>query len=1201
MPSWTVGDAAEVLDSEHVWNEVSILRLGKTGAYLNFTGQSESANETRPVSDLKPLGTHTKRRKCLYNSSTPAVALLRRAEDTKGEAYLKQEAKLAVYLVEEKRYEWVDPVVALASFGTGMGGDNGEKWGDAQGDEFPMSFVQGTLSMDMQAKSKRHNTRFKPTPKPIAPVSESEDDEDGESSEPEREKKGKKRDSGKRKTRSGKRFDSSSAEEEDDGEEEEEVEEEDDEAEKVPRKRRKPTPVVATAATVAAAKKKKEEPTLTKKPLVASTVVPRRRQESAKKQQKRSNNKAPPPHAALQARYKRFAEKLQEEESSSSSGDSSNSSSNESSSEGDEEPVIDPLDTAEGKLKFLQHRVQLFCEDDSDEDGDNEYDPIASYISKQPQCITLQSIALLGYLRLERSQGVMRPSLVIVPLAVLANWEREFTKWCPKLVVYSVHTPESRSEMLKQKDVDVFLTTFEVVKLEKSRFKRLGPWNFIVLDEAHKVKNDESELSKVCREMDSQFRLLLTGTPLQNNFHELWSLLNFLIPQLFDDARMFEFQTVSVEELKTEQVRELLRSILQPFLLRRLKSDTTKEIPPKREIKLFCGMSEMQSYWYKQILTKNAETLTQLNASNRGLQNILMQLRKVCNHPYLFDGAEPGPPFIEGAHMVDNCGKMVLLDKLLRRLQENGDRVLIFSQMTQMLDILEDYCTWRQYECCRIDGSTKIAERYELIDQFNSPESKKFCFLLSTRAGGLGINLQTANVVILFDSDWNPFVDLQAQDRAHRIGQTKEVTVFRLITENTIEEKIVERAEHKLFLDAVVVQQHAAKLSKEVLASAVCFGADAIFRSNSSTITDEDIDTILERGKQRSLKFTEGVQLTLGSFQATDTKIGLKEQQNELKRVLAPVLKAQTEVLGKRKSRNQVSFTSAYGGGDDDDDPDDSGLNNGANSSNTSSSSDGGGGIGESTMNDQQLGAEKKPRAPRKRKKNATAAVSTTTAVLPPGWRENVAPDSGRTYYFNTHTREATFVFPTQAAVALSVQQQQQQQQKLLGAEPDAIALADEARLPAGWKRAVEQPSGRVYYYNVDTLKSTWVAPVLEDMEKLQRQMLEEQQRQFHLQQLAMQQQLMHHQQMAASRLQFMQQQQYVSQPVVPQASGAVTWYQPQQPQQPIYAAFQHPQYVPQYVQPFAAPQQQPIPPVVVGVAAERGGPAIDLTLSDGE
>merc|ERR1719379_2815811 len=248
-----------------------------------------------------------------------------------------------------------------------------------------------------------------------------------------------------------------------------------------------------------------------------------------------------------------------------------------------------------------------------------------------------------------------------------------------------------------------------------------------------------------------------------------------------------------------------LHRLLRPFLLRRLKVEVEKSLPPKKETILKIGMSEMQLKWYKNLMQKDIDAINGAGERSR-LLNIVMQLRKCCNHPYLFQGAEPGPPFTTDMHLIENSGKMVLLDKLLPKLQARDSRVLIFSQMTRLLDILEDYCLFRGYKYCRIDGSTDGVVRQEAIDAYNCEGSEKFVFLLSTRAGGLGISLATADTVILYDSDWNPQADLQAQDRAHRIGQKKPVSVYRLVTENSIEEKIVERAQTKLKLDAMVVQ-----------------------------------------------------------------------------------------------------------------------------------------------------------------------------------------------------------------------------------------------------------------------------------------------------------------------------------------------------------------------------------------------------------
>ncbi|VEL29094.1 unnamed protein product, partial [Protopolystoma xenopodis] len=331
---------------------------------------------------------------------------------------------------------------------------------------------------------------------------------------------------------------------------------------------------------------------------------------------------------------------------------------------------------------------------------------------------------------------------------------------------------------------------------------------YLIIDEAHRIKNEKSKLSEIVREFRSQNRLLLTGTPLQNNLHELWALLNFLMPEMFYNAEMFDelFNNSSVEE---ENLVSRLHSVLRPFLLRRIKADVEKKLPPKKETKIYIGLSKLQRELYTKLLLKDIDIVnsTGNKIEKVRLLNILMQLRKCCNHPYLFDGVEPGPPYTTTEHIVNNCGKMILLDKLLSKLQQQGSRVLIFSQMTRMLDILEDYCLWREFEYCRLDGSTPHEIRQVSIDEFNRPGSTKFLFMLSTRAGGLGINLATADVVIIYDSDWNPQVDLQAMDRAHRIGQTKAVRVFRMITDHTIEERIIMRAEMKLRLDNLVIQQ----------------------------------------------------------------------------------------------------------------------------------------------------------------------------------------------------------------------------------------------------------------------------------------------------------------------------------------------------------------------------------------------------------
>ncbi|XP_052795307.1 SWI/SNF-related matrix-associated actin-dependent regulator of chromatin subfamily A member 5-like [Mya arenaria] len=477
---------------------------------------------------------------------------------------------------------------------------------------------------------------------------------------------------------------------------------------------------------------------------------------------------------------------------------------------------------------------------------------------------TLQTISLLGYMKHYRH--IPSPHLVICPKSTLHNWCNEFARWCPSLrTVKLIGLAEERAAIIRDVmmpgEWDVCITSYEMVIREKSVFKKFN-WRYMVIDEAHRIKNEKSKLSEIVREFKTANRLLLTGTPLQNNLHELWALLNFLLPDVFNSADDFDswFNTSSMDL----ELVERLHGVLRPFLLRRLKSEVEKKLLPKKETKIFIGLSKMQREWYTKILMKDIDIVNGAGKTDKmRLLNILMQLRKCCNHPYLFDGAEPGPPYTTDKHLVDNCGKLCVLDKLLPRLQEQGSRVLIFSQMTRMLDILEDYCYWRAYNYCRLDGQTAHEDRQNSIDEFNFPGSKKFIFMLSTRAGGLGINLATADIVIIFDSDWNPQADLQAMDRAHRIGQKKQVRVFRFITENTIEERIVEKAEMKLRLDNIVIQQGrlmdsaANKLGKDEVLNMIRHGASHVFASKDSEITEDDIDAIMAKGEKKTEEIKE--------------------------------------------------------------------------------------------------------------------------------------------------------------------------------------------------------------------------------------------------------------------------------------------------------------------------------------------------------
>ncbi|CAH6720963.1 ISWI chromatin-remodeling complex ATPase Isw2p [[Candida] jaroonii] len=510
---------------------------------------------------------------------------------------------------------------------------------------------------------------------------------------------------------------------------------------------------------------------------------------------------------------------------------------------------------------------------------------------------TLQTISFLGYLRyIKQIDG---PFIVIVPKSTLDNWRREFAKWTPDVdVVVLQGNKDERNEIIQDRILsakfDVLITSFEMIIREKSQLKKVK-WEYIIVDEAHRIKNEDSSLSQIIRLFYSRNRLLITGTPLQNNLHELWALLNFLLPDVFGDSEMFdewfdsnntnEDDDDETKERKQNEVVAQLHQILSPFILRRVKADVEKSLLPKIETNLYIKMSNMQSEWYRRLLEKDIDAVNGAIGKREGktrLLNIVMQLRKCCNHPYLFDGAEPGPPYTNDEHLVYNSGKMIVLDKLLKKFKAEGSRVLIFSQMSRVLDIMEDYCYLRDYTYCRIDGSTSHEDRVEAIDDYNAPDSEKFLFLLTTRAGGLGINLTTADIVILFDSDWNPQADLQAMDRAHRIGQKKQVKVYRFVTENAIEEKVLERAAQKLRLDQLVIQMGRQQLqnntvgnSKDDLLGMIQHGAKDVFDSKSTgneknqNLLDEDIEEILAKGAEKT-----------ANLNSKFNKLGLDDIQN---------------------------------------------------------------------------------------------------------------------------------------------------------------------------------------------------------------------------------------------------------------------------------------------------------------------------------
>ncbi len=330
-------------------------------------------------------------------------------------------------------------------------------------------------------------------------------------------------------------------------------------------------------------------------------------------------------------------------------------------------------------------------------------------------------------------------------------------------------------------------------------------FSYFVLDEAHKIKNDEAVFSEVVRQIRTSHKLLLTGTPLSNHLTEVWSLLNFTMPTIFSSKETFEqFFGSEDREEDPEQYSEVinkLHSILAPFMLRRLKQDTNLNLPPKKEVYVFCPLSLMQKNLYKSLVA------SKLNIREIRSGSLIMDLRKTAIHPYLFPDMDTEESDY-GEHLITNSGKFLILDKMLDKFVTKGDsKVLVFSQFTSVLNIVEDYLNWRQFEFLRIDGGTSLEDRIGFMEEFQQPDTKKKIFLLSTRAGGLGINLIASNIVIFLDSDWNPQMDLQAMDRAHRIGQKKPVFVYRLISKNTVDELIIEKQTIKIKLDYLIIER----------------------------------------------------------------------------------------------------------------------------------------------------------------------------------------------------------------------------------------------------------------------------------------------------------------------------------------------------------------------------------------------------------
>lgn len=469
---------------------------------------------------------------------------------------------------------------------------------------------------------------------------------------------------------------------------------------------------------------------------------------------------------------------------------------------------------------------------------------------------TCQTIALLIYLvgRLN-DEG---PFLILCPLSVLSNWKEEMERFAPGLSCVT-YTGDKEERARRQQDLrqesgfHVLLTTYEIC-LKDASFLKSFSWSVLAVDEAHRLKNQSSLLHRTLSEFSVVFRLLLTGTPIQNSLQELYSLLSVVEPDLFCREQVEDFvQRYQDIEKESKSASELHR-LLRPFLLRRVKAQVATELPKKTEVVIYHGMSALQKKYYKAILMKDLDAFENETAKKVKLQNVLTQLRKCVDHPYLFDGVEP-EPFEVGEHLIEASGKLHLLDRLLAFLYSGGHRVLLFSQMTHMLDILQDYMDYRGYSYERVDGSVRGEERHLAIKNFG--KQPIFVFLLSTRAGGVGMNLTAADTVIFVDSDFNPQNDLQAAARAHRIGQNKSVKVIRLIGRDTVEEIVYRKAASKLQLTNMVIEgghftlgaQKPAAEADLQLSEILKFGLDKLLSSEGSSMDEIDLKSVLGETK----------------------------------------------------------------------------------------------------------------------------------------------------------------------------------------------------------------------------------------------------------------------------------------------------------------------------------------------------------------
>ncbi|KZT58360.1 hypothetical protein CALCODRAFT_243762 [Calocera cornea HHB12733] len=505
-----------------------------------------------------------------------------------------------------------------------------------------------------------------------------------------------------------------------------------------------------------------------------------------------------------------------------------------------------------------------------------------------------KTVQVITFLNLIHTRFHVSPFLVVVPNSTITNWSREFAHWAPNMHVTPYFGEAASRKVIREFEVfhtgradyngesrkpemrtDVIITTYETVTNgDRSVFNSVTRWEVLVVDESQKIKSDSSLIFKRLNQMNTAHRVLMTGTPLNNNIRELFNLMNFLDPETWNDLDRLEQEYAELDEEKIKK----LHTELKPYFLRRIKEDEL-DLPARNEVIVPLSMSTLQKEVYRGLLSRNAELIGQIignisastmknaHIKKGNLNNLLMELRKCLQHPYLVSH-DLEPKGISEAELhralVEASTKLVFLKSMLRQLKDRGHRVLLFSQFVIVLDIVEDFLIGEGFKFMRLDGNTKQSDRQKGLDQFNQEGSEYFIYLLSTRAGGVGINLTSADTVIVFDPDFNPHMDHQAIARAHRIGQTKPVLVFKLMVKDSAEEKIVQAGKKKLVLDHLIVQKM--DLEDEGMndvQTILSFGARALFEEEAGkkiqdiVYSDQDIHNLIVKTEDDGKALTE--------------------------------------------------------------------------------------------------------------------------------------------------------------------------------------------------------------------------------------------------------------------------------------------------------------------------------------------------------